>query len=271
METMNKFVFERKAQFRDFIDKLCDVPYGPNRTSVQPSQAAAQTIFTRLPSIAQEGIPALPFCIDPSRAFAALVKLWAGQEHTTIPSDHQTLQRFHHECLRIHRLTQECLAQAERTNIEGRDFTSAWALMAKRMEMNISEYWDDDVFAASTTNMYSRDNASSTQTIDFAPNTGRRRFPGRSTSSRPSTSPGRPDDDGGSRSLKGAFRFRSRSRSRPSSRQQVSDSYDDDSANEEPLAQENGKQSRLQKDRPNTADRSKRRFWQKRESEKACW
>lgn len=264
MEPMNSFVIEHRQQVRGFIDDLCSVPHGYSRIVVQPSQAAATTIFTRLPPLAQEGIPSLPFLIDYSRNFAVLVKHWVDQKITSVSGGE--LQRFHHECLRIHGLTQDCFARAEREDIEARDFSSQWATITRQMEMDPTEFWADDIHA-SVTNGTAPEMGLPDRTIEFAAQKSHRKVFGTAfSSSRPSTSPGRTDDDSRTRSLKGTFRFRSRSRSRPSSRQQMTDDLTETSE-EEDAANEHDDKGKG-KERPGTADKTKQRFWKRRDSEK---
>lgn len=276
MEPMNVFVNEHKQQYRDFIDKLCAVPHGFSRISLQPSQTAAQTIFTRLPPLVQEGIPALPYLIDYSRAFAALIKLWVDHKPHTIPADNRELKRFHHECLRIHRISEECYARAERRNVIGRDFTQAWAIMMEEMENHPPEFLNEELPGAKSNGMHRQPEAQE-RTIDFAAEKSGRRFAGSNTgSSRQSSSPGPvPPDEGRTRSLRGQFRFRSRSRSRPPSRSQTmtmtttADDFSGGSDDEGFTGQEaEPRRYKLQKERPDTAEKSKKRFWSRHGADK---
>ena len=97
---MNKFLLSRRQEFKDFIDRICELPEGPNN-SRRPSTVAGVTMKTRsgsphpgstltvpiayervsalhnrLPPVSREGFPSLPHLIDTPRAYAALVKLW---------------------------------------------------------------------------------------------------------------------------------------------------------------------------------------------------
>lgn len=275
MEPMNIFVNEHKQQYRDFIDQLCAVPHAFNRTSSQPLQAAAQTIFKHLPPLVQEGIPALPYLIDYSRAFAALIKLWVDHKPHAIPVDNHTLKRFHHECINIHSLAEDCYASAERTNVIGRDFTKEWATMMDQMENDPAEFLMDEMAPPSGPDDAHRQPAAPERTIDFTaePSSSRRYYGGNTGSSRPSSPSGRaPPDESRTRNLRGQFRFHSRSRSRPPTRQQPLTTTDDDpeSSDDGGLAMNEAepRKCRLQKERPSTAEKGKKGFWSRRGAEK---
>jgi hypothetical protein len=71
-------------------------------------------VLARLPSPAKEGFPSLPYLIDQSRNFAALVTLWldatAGQKPP--PEIEEDMLHFNDLCHALQRRTHECLRQA---------------------------------------------------------------------------------------------------------------------------------------------------------------
>ncbi|KAL2264454.1 hypothetical protein VTK26DRAFT_19 [Humicola hyalothermophila] len=117
MEPMNKFLTTQRQAFKDFLDDVCSIP--ADRPKVTPLQASYSTpiaISGRLSPLARQGFPSLPYLIDDSRNYAALVKLWADA-HPPSASTSQVYQgdllEFHNHCIDLHRRAMDCLARIE--------------------------------------------------------------------------------------------------------------------------------------------------------------
>ena len=76
MEPMNKFLNAQKPKFKEYIDQVCDLPADRLVNALPANYSTPLTILGRLPPIAREGFPSLPYLIDPAYSFAALLKLW---------------------------------------------------------------------------------------------------------------------------------------------------------------------------------------------------
>ncbi|KAL2198170.1 hypothetical protein P885DRAFT_34080 [Corynascus similis CBS 632.67] len=116
MEPMNRFLAAQRQPLKDFLDEVCAIP--AERTTVPPpaSYSTPITILGRLSPMAREGFPSLPYLIDQSRYFAALVKLWADA-HPASASESQVyegdLLTFHTLCINLHQRAEDCLARVE--------------------------------------------------------------------------------------------------------------------------------------------------------------
>jgi hypothetical protein len=118
MEPMNAFLTKQRTAFKQFLDALCDVSSTSIQVNIPPSYSTPLAILSRLPPTSREGFPSLPHLIDHARSFASLVTLWLGHvgENIEIPEDQPELLKFHLECLRLRKRTEECLASAERAD-----------------------------------------------------------------------------------------------------------------------------------------------------------
>lgn len=116
MEPMNAFLAKQRTAFKKFLDTLCDVSSTKIEVNIPPSYSTPLAILSRLPPTSREGFPSLPHLIDHARSFAALVTLWLDNtgDDIEIPEDQPELLKFHLECLRLRKRTEECLASAER-------------------------------------------------------------------------------------------------------------------------------------------------------------
>lgn len=114
---------EYEDQFTTFIDQLCVNPLssGPR----QPAQYSGPAMIkSRLDPLSQEGIPTLPFLIDPPREYAGLVKLWNRQlfpplspnqaKHNSVDTAKlsDSLRAFHSACIQINTRTLELVETA---------------------------------------------------------------------------------------------------------------------------------------------------------------
>lgn len=271
MEPMNDFIHKNRQHFKTFIDKLCDVAHQYPSFTVRHGHMPAQQVFTKLPPLVQEGIPALPFLIDSSRSFAGLVRTWLTSK-PTVPHNNHYLLKFHTECLRIDKLSQECFDRAEGSGLVGIEPVDAWSAIAARMKTHPTDFWDSGAGLSMIRSNASDPSAVQQRTIEFAPDYRRTMsMLNEGSGSRPSTSPARTDRDSISRGLRN-LRFRSRSRSRPSSRQQMineaAETSDDDYNLTGPSALQDSSANGRYKERPPTADRTGKRFWQRKDTER---
>jgi len=114
---------EYEDQFTTFIDQLCEhsASMGPR----QPAQYSGPAMIkSRLDPLSQEGIPTLPFLIDPPREYAGLVKLWNRHlfpplspnqaKHNSIDTTKlsDVLKAFHSACLQINTRTADLVETA---------------------------------------------------------------------------------------------------------------------------------------------------------------
>lgn len=116
MEPMNRFLTSQRQAFKDFLDDVCAIPAERTKTALSASYSTPITILGRLPPIAREGFPSLPYLIDQGRNFAALVKLWADA-HPASASTSQVykgdLLEFHNHCIELHQRAMNCLARID--------------------------------------------------------------------------------------------------------------------------------------------------------------
>ncbi|KAK5661696.1 hypothetical protein OQA88_9796 [Cercophora sp. LCS_1] len=116
MEPMNRFISSQRQSVKDFLDAVCAIPAERSNMSVPASYSTPITILGRLSPMAREGFPSLPYLIDKSRNFAALVKLWTDIHPASASESHLfegDLFDFHTQCLAIHQRTMECVVRIE--------------------------------------------------------------------------------------------------------------------------------------------------------------
>ncbi|KAK4164459.1 hypothetical protein QBC43DRAFT_344342 [Cladorrhinum sp. PSN259] len=113
MEPMNRFLSAQRQSFKDFLDAVCAVPAG-NKVAFQASYSTPMTIMGRLPPIAREGFPSLPYLLESGRNFAALVKLWMDAHPGETAHAYQgDLLQFHRLCVDLHQRSGDCYARIE--------------------------------------------------------------------------------------------------------------------------------------------------------------
>ncbi|PHH81444.1 hypothetical protein CDD82_791 [Ophiocordyceps australis] len=142
MEPMNKFLAAQRFVFRDFIDKVCEIPGSDSSLikSVPASYSTPATMVGRLGLMAREGFPSLPYLIDQTHSFAVLVKLWTvahPQEIMAGTDDADVeLASFDAMCRKLQRRTDACLEKMDRGRAEAVSKASS-----KHVE---EEHHDDD-------------------------------------------------------------------------------------------------------------------------------
>ncbi|TLD12751.1 uncharacterized protein PgNI_03475 [Pyricularia grisea] len=127
LEPMNKFIASHRQSVKDFIDSICSVPAERSNPILPPSYSTPNTIASRLPTTAREGLPSLPYLIDMPRNFAALIKLWTearrsssagspprGNAGNSRSEDLEgELLRFDQECSALSKRSDECSARVD--------------------------------------------------------------------------------------------------------------------------------------------------------------
>ncbi|KAL2105217.1 hypothetical protein VUR80DRAFT_8749 [Thermomyces stellatus] len=102
MEPMNKFLTAQRRSMKELIDQVCAIPADRSTKPLPAPYSTPVTIMGRLSPTAKEGFLSLPYLLDGSRNFAALVRLWVDanplaedrnhRSHTT-PSSPQAAPR----------------------------------------------------------------------------------------------------------------------------------------------------------------------------------
>jgi hypothetical protein len=128
MEPMNAFLNNHRNSFKKFLDEVCDVSSTTIQVNIPPSYSTPLAILNRLPPTSREGFPSLPHLIDHARSFATLVNLWLEHvgEMVEVAEEQTELLKFHLECLRLRKRTEECLTSAERAERPGSQNEGAW-------------------------------------------------------------------------------------------------------------------------------------------------
>lgn len=174
MEPMNTFLQKQRNVFKEYIDTLCDVSSTNLQVNIPPSYSTPLAILNRLPTTSREGFPSLPHLIDHARSFAALVSLWLDRipENIDIADDQPELIKFHIECLRLRKRTEDCLSSAERAARPSSQSGAAWEDLLVQYESEATTVGDDEsgmpVSSASSATLtnrgYSHSRADSTST-----------------------------------------------------------------------------------------------------------
>lgn len=113
MEPMNRFLNAQRQSFREFIDKVCDIPAERGAQMHQAGYSTPMTIVSRLGPIAREGCASLPYLIDSTRSYAGLIKLWVDskpKENSKAPIEGELLV-FNDLCLALQERVDNCLAK----------------------------------------------------------------------------------------------------------------------------------------------------------------
>lgn len=76
MEPMNRFLGSQRRAMKELIDQVCNIPADRSTNPVPAPYSTPATIMGRLSPMAKEGSLSLPYLIDQSRNYAALVRLW---------------------------------------------------------------------------------------------------------------------------------------------------------------------------------------------------
>ncbi|KAH8171461.1 GTPase-activator protein for ras-like GTPase domain-containing protein [Sarocladium implicatum] len=115
MEPMNRFLNAQRQSFRDFIDKVCDIPAERGTAMLPAGYSTPMTIVNRLGPVAREGFPSLPYLIDSTRSYAGLIKLWVDskpQQNSKTPIDGELLV-FSELCISLQERVDCCLAKLD--------------------------------------------------------------------------------------------------------------------------------------------------------------
>ncbi|KAL9108352.1 MAG: hypothetical protein Q9227_006812 [Pyrenula ochraceoflavens] len=144
MEPMNKFLNLHRAEFKDFIDRICDVSVERPSIAVSPSYATPIQILGRLPPTSREGFPSLPFLLDSAKNFAELVTLWLSKcpsdINNTGPHD-DPVAAFHQVCVDLDERTRDRLNQAEQAE---RGHDSKWERLLEDRSRSTSNPFPSD-------------------------------------------------------------------------------------------------------------------------------
>ncbi len=152
MEPMNHFLTAHRQEFKNFIEVVCAVPTEHRFSIPPPSYSTPIAIFTRLPPASREGFPSLPYLLDTTRNYAALVNLWmdnyaaspvVGSTTSVTPIKPLSgdLLRFHQACVEIRQRTKEVLERADMSESKGSGMSQKWMAIAERMETAPDEFW----------------------------------------------------------------------------------------------------------------------------------
>ena len=151
MEPMNKFLGTATPEFRDFVDEICSISTAQISTaSIEPQYGAPNQIKGRLPPASREGLPSLPFLLDPTKLLADLVSLWSSHAPKTISDagNDTAVYTFDALCRNLHQGSKDCLSSAEQAEKPDAKMELKWhqALREQQKAKNVF----DQQFPAST-------------------------------------------------------------------------------------------------------------------------
>ncbi|TKA65096.1 hypothetical protein B0A49_08979 [Cryomyces minteri] len=139
MEPMNQFLSSHRTEFKTFIDSICNLTPSDVAavTTLPPSYSTPLAILQRLPPTSREGFPSLPYLIDQSRSFAALVTLWLDSVTKTssnIPQSDGDIATFHAVCASLQERTHDFLERAERAERPNSGLSLKWEELVEQLE-----------------------------------------------------------------------------------------------------------------------------------------
>ncbi|KAI2795115.1 hypothetical protein POX_a01720 [Penicillium oxalicum] len=143
MEPMNKFLVGNRADFKTFVDQICNISAERPAALITPSYTTPLQILGRLPATSREGFPSLPFLIDISRCFANLIRIWlevVPERLSELEEVDPLLARFHQLALRLHDRTEECLKEAEQAERPSVNLEIKWEELVDSMERAVTFY-----------------------------------------------------------------------------------------------------------------------------------
>ncbi|KAJ5898865.1 hypothetical protein N7495_003609 [Penicillium taxi] len=143
MEPMNKFLIGNRADFKQYVDNICDVPVNPPVPISTPSYTTPNQILGRLPATSREGFPSLPFLIDQSRCFANLIRIWlevVPERLAELDEIDPALAKFHQLALHLQERTEDCLDEAEQAERPNGNLEVKWEELVDSMERAITFY-----------------------------------------------------------------------------------------------------------------------------------
>lgn len=143
MEPMNKFLVGNRADFKQFVDHICNIAADRPAPIVTPSYTTPVQILGRLPATSREGFPSLPFLIDHARCYAHLIRVWLD----IVPSRMSELEevdpfltKFHELALKLQERTEEVLRQAEQAEWPNGSLEVKWEELVDSMERAVTFY-----------------------------------------------------------------------------------------------------------------------------------
>ncbi|KAJ5172897.1 hypothetical protein N7492_005490 [Penicillium capsulatum] len=145
MEPMNKFLVGSRAEFKLFVDEICDIPSSHPAPIPTPSYTTPLQILGRLPSTSREGFPSLPFLIDQARCFASLIRIWlevVPERLSELEEIDASLARFHQLALQLQERTEDCLDEAEQAERPNGDLEVKWEELVDSMERAMTFHED---------------------------------------------------------------------------------------------------------------------------------
>ncbi|KAK5154038.1 hypothetical protein LTR04_006104 [Oleoguttula sp. CCFEE 6159] len=139
MEPMNQFLSSHRTEFKTFIDSICNLTPSDVAavTTLPPSYSTPLAILQRLPPTSREGFPSLPYLIDQSRGFAALVTLWLDsvtKKSSNIPQSDVDIATFHAVCTSLQERTHDFLERAERAERPNSGLSLKWEELVEQLE-----------------------------------------------------------------------------------------------------------------------------------------
>ncbi|KAJ5729945.1 uncharacterized protein N7483_004453 [Penicillium malachiteum] len=143
MEPMNRFLVGNRAEFKQFVDLICDIPANAAAPVLTPSYTTPLQILGRLPLTSREGFPSLPFLVDQSRCFANLIHIWlevVPERLSELEEIDPFLSKFHELALHLQERTEDCLDEAEQAERPNGTLEVKWEELVDSMERAVTFY-----------------------------------------------------------------------------------------------------------------------------------
>ncbi|KAJ5679692.1 hypothetical protein N7462_007936 [Penicillium macrosclerotiorum] len=143
MEPMNKFLVGNRADFKQFVDQICNISAERPAAIITPSYTTPLQILGRLPATSREGFPSLPFLIDIARCFANLIRVWlevVPDRLSELEDVDPFLSKFHQLARQIQQRTEECLDEAEQAERPSGNLEIKWEELVDSMERAVTFY-----------------------------------------------------------------------------------------------------------------------------------
>jgi len=143
MEPMNKFLVGNRADFKQFVDQICNIAADRPAPVVTPSYTTPIQILGRLPATSREGFPSLPFLIDHARCYAHLIRVWLDivpHRMSELEDVDPFLTKFHELAQRLQERTEEVLHEAEQAERPSGDLEVKWEELVESMERAVTFY-----------------------------------------------------------------------------------------------------------------------------------
>jgi hypothetical protein len=140
MEPMNKFLTSATPDFRNFIDKICDVSTSQASMTMEPQYATPMQIKNRLQPASREGLPTLPFLLDPSKLLSDLTELWTSHAPANLADEPEldpTVKEFHALCTTLRAKTKDCLSSAEQAEKPDGKLEPKWQQVLKEQQQKL--------------------------------------------------------------------------------------------------------------------------------------